>query len=36
MVRGATWDDSLRIASFLIEKEHERASASAASAAPSQ
>jgi thiol:disulfide interchange protein DsbA len=34
MVRGATWDDSLRIASFLIEKEHERASA--ASAAPSQ
>jgi thiol:disulfide interchange protein DsbA len=35
LVRGATWDDSLRIASFLIEKEHARLSG-AASAAPSQ
>ena len=35
LVRGATWDDSLRIASFLIEKEHARVSA-ATSGAPSQ
>jgi thiol:disulfide interchange protein DsbA len=27
MIRGATWDDSLRIASFLIEKERARAAA---------
>ena len=36
MVRGATWNDSLQIASFLIEKEHARGTASATSAAPSQ
>ena len=27
MIRGATWDDSLRIASFLIEKERARTAA---------
>jgi thiol:disulfide interchange protein DsbA len=36
LVRGASWDDSLRIASFLIEKEHARLGAGAAPAAPSQ
>jgi protein dithiol oxidoreductase (disulfide-forming) len=36
LVKGATWNDSLQIASFLIEKEHARGAASAASAAPSQ
>ena len=36
MVRGATWNDSLRIASFLIEQERARSSAGAANAAPSQ
>jgi thiol:disulfide interchange protein DsbA len=34
LIKGSTWDDSLRIASFLIEREHARASA--ASVAPSQ
>ena len=36
LVRGATWDDSLRIASFLIEKEHARGAGRAPSAAPTQ
>ena len=30
LVRGNTWDDSLRIATFLIEKERARASAPSA------
>lgn len=36
LIKGASWDDSLRIASLLIEREHARSSAGAAAGAPSQ
>jgi thiol:disulfide interchange protein DsbA len=36
LIKAASWEDSLRVATFLIEKEHARGSAGAASGAPSQ